>query len=170
MPKYFGIIEGNETSKYLQAKDIKITFNEKSSIENLWKKHKNIIKDIKNYKKIGNNSLLDLKIELSSRLFNNCIFCEHKCKINRIETIGKCKTKESKIASKFIHFGEEKVLIPSYTIFFSGCTFHPPPSRQMRKACLKDSLHPGQARWLWTIRQKPNCRAFPISRLHFEKA
>jgi putative pyruvate formate lyase activating enzyme len=27
------------------------------------------------------------------------------------------------IASEFLHYGEEPILVPSYTIFFSGCTF-----------------------------------------------
>jgi len=53
LPKYFGIIEGSKNSKYLQAKNIKITFTKKSSIKNLWKKHDNIIKGINNHKKIG---------------------------------------------------------------------------------------------------------------------
>ena len=52
------------------------------------------------------------------------IFCERRCKINREETVGNCKVKEARVASEFLHIGEERVLIPSYTIFFSGCTFH----------------------------------------------
>jgi putative pyruvate formate lyase activating enzyme len=29
-----------------------------------------------------------------------------------------------RITSEFLHLGEESVLVPSHTIFFSGCTFH----------------------------------------------
>jgi putative pyruvate formate lyase activating enzyme len=70
-----------------------------------------------------NVSLLDLKIELADRLFQACCFCEHRCKVDRRKTIGKCGVQDSLIASEFLHFGEEEMLVPSYTIFFSGCTF-----------------------------------------------
>jgi putative pyruvate formate lyase activating enzyme len=68
-------------------------------------------------------SLLDLKIELASRIFNNCTFCENQCKVDRNKDEGRCGVKESRVASEFLHIGEESVLIPSHTIFFSGCTF-----------------------------------------------
>lgn len=90
---------------------------------------------LKNYYKILNgeyrakylvskeNGLLDKKMAEAEKIFFDCQFCEHKCRINRNEEIGICGIKEASIASHFMHYGEESILIPSYTIFFSGCNF-----------------------------------------------
>ena len=69
------------------------------------------------------NGLLDEKMAEAEKIFFDCQFCEHKCRINRNEEIGICGIKEASIASHFMHYGEESILIPSYTIFFSGCNF-----------------------------------------------
>ncbi len=70
-------------------------------------------------------SILDLKLELARRILGKCIFCERRCLANRLEgEMGHCRVLESKIATEFIHWGEEPELVPSYTIFFSSCTFH----------------------------------------------
>jgi putative pyruvate formate lyase activating enzyme len=37
---------------------------------------------------------------------------------------GHCHVVESKVSSEFVHWGEEPELVPSHTIFFSGCTFN----------------------------------------------
>lgn len=36
---------------------------------------------------------------------------------------GHCGVLDPRISSEFIHMGEEPELVPSYTIFFAGCTF-----------------------------------------------
>jgi putative pyruvate formate lyase activating enzyme len=56
-------------------------------------------------------------------MFCRCHFCEWKCKVDRETTKGKCGVQTPRIATEFLHYGEESVLIPSHTIFFSGCTF-----------------------------------------------
>jgi putative pyruvate formate lyase activating enzyme len=43
--------------------------------------------------------------------------------VDREKTSGKCNARRARITSEFLHLGEETVLIPSHTIFFSGCTF-----------------------------------------------
>ncbi|MBC7080968.1 MAG: 4Fe-4S cluster-binding domain-containing protein [Thermoplasmatales archaeon] len=74
-----------------------------------------------NYTK--NMGKIDKLIEEAEEIFKKCHFCEHKCYVNRNENKGRCGVKNTKISSHFFHYGEEKVLIPSYTIFFSGCNF-----------------------------------------------
>ncbi|MBN2025713.1 MAG: radical SAM protein [Actinobacteria bacterium] len=71
-------------------------------------------------------SLLDLKSELADLMLRDCRMCERRCGANRAggET-GYCGVGAvSRVASNFLHFGEEPELVPSHTIFFSGCTFH----------------------------------------------
>lgn len=41
--------------------------------------------------------------------------------VNRYEKPGFCKVKSPLISCAFPHYGEERVLVPSGTIFFSGC-------------------------------------------------
>ncbi|WP_235856140.1 radical SAM protein [Methanolobus halotolerans] len=70
-------------------------------------------------------SLLDLKIELSERIMQACHLCQHRCMVDRhAGKKGFCGlTDVSKYASEFLHMGEELQLVPSHTIFFTGCVF-----------------------------------------------
>ena len=69
-------------------------------------------------------SLLDVKIELASRMLDNCRLCERRCGVNRREKAGACGCDAvSRVSSEFIHMGEEPDLVPSHTIFFEGCNF-----------------------------------------------
>jgi len=68
---------------------------------------------------------LDLKLALAESILRDCRFCERRCGADRAggET-GFCGVgRESRFASQFLHMGEEPELVPSHTIFFSGCTF-----------------------------------------------
>ncbi len=66
---------------------------------------------------------LVLKSELAHRMLEHCELCEWRCGANRIRgETGKCGVSaETKISSVFLHFGEEQELVPSHTVFFSGC-------------------------------------------------
>ncbi|MDD3043298.1 MAG: radical SAM protein, partial [Methanosarcinaceae archaeon] len=70
-------------------------------------------------------SLLDLKIEILDRILEDCHCCERRCRINRkAGEKGFCRlTDLSRYSSEFLHMGEEPELVPSHTIFFSGCVF-----------------------------------------------
>ncbi len=71
-------------------------------------------------------SLLDLKSRLAHDMLLHCHMCERRCGIDRRSgERGYCGVGGvSRVASDFLHFGEEPELVPSHTIFFSGCTFH----------------------------------------------
>ncbi len=70
-------------------------------------------------------SLLDLKVAIIDRILESCHCCEHRCEVNRkAGEKGYCRlTDVSRIASEFLHMGEEPELVPSHTIFFTGCVF-----------------------------------------------
>ncbi|MGZ7068710.1 MAG: radical SAM protein [Methanobacterium sp.] len=104
---------------------------EKEGINFLWDEHEHIRSK---YKKIFNEikweefknshfSYLDLKIEIAEKIFDNCYFCQKRCYVDRNINKGCCNVLKPKIASEFIHMGEEAPLVPSHTIFFSGCNF-----------------------------------------------
>jgi len=103
----------------------------KMDMEHLWEEHEKIRQT---FKKIFNEttspelknpnfSYLDLKIEIAKKIFENCYFCEKRCHINRNTNKGECEVLKPNIASEFVHMGEEAPIIPSHTIFFSGCNF-----------------------------------------------
>jgi putative pyruvate formate lyase activating enzyme len=73
----------------------------------------------------GEMSLLELKALIARRMLESCELCENRCRVNRIQgKRGKCRVGEkSYYASEFLHLGEEPELIPSHTVFFTGCTF-----------------------------------------------
>ncbi len=67
---------------------------------------------------------LDGKLNKAGEILESCHLCERRCGANRLEgEKGFCRVLEPRIASEFSHLGEESELVPSYTIFFSGCTF-----------------------------------------------
>jgi len=123
-PRYYGILEENEIAKYIQCKHVSVDFNIGEKTNLLFKKHDVAIRNNKLCEIESEKSLLDLKIELASNLYKKCCFCERRCNIDREKKSGYCGIRQSYIASEFLHFGEENFLVPSYTVFFSGCTFN----------------------------------------------
>lgn len=126
---YFEIMLNKRPSRVKVASIIPA---EKSDdITSLWKEHEHIRKKFKeifdktkfNDLKKPDFSYLDLKIKLAEKIFENCYFCEMRCHINRITNKGFCGVMNPKIASEFVHTGEEAPLVPSHTIFFTGCNF-----------------------------------------------
>lgn len=124
LPKYYAILEENGTACYRDCKQVPVSFQKSQSTEELWAVHDKALDvfEVKNTQPPV--SLLDLKIELADRLYQACCFCERRCLVDRRTTAGQCGVQESHIALEFLHHGEEPMLVPSHTIFFSGCTFH----------------------------------------------
>ena len=127
LPRYFSILEGREKPKFHSLKEFMVDFNPSDSFDQLWGQHEFYMDGFKNGEggsgKLGLN-LLDLKIALANRMLDSCKLCERRCAVNRnTGQRGKCNVLEARISSEFLHYGEESELVPSYTIFFSGCTF-----------------------------------------------
>jgi putative pyruvate formate lyase activating enzyme len=96
-------------------------FSKHNDINDLWKSH-----DSAAHVLTGGHhqSLMDLKIVLAEKIFCSCHFCEQRCGVDRHQQAGNCGVTKAGVASEFLHYGEENILVPSYTIFFSGCPFH----------------------------------------------
>jgi len=121
---YFDILEEGRTAKFQLCKNMPVSFKKSNSLKKLWKNHNEITNNQKILDILPEKSLLDLKIEIASSIFHNCCFCERRCSIDRSNKTGECGVGKPLISSEFLHMGEERILIPSHTIFFSGCTFH----------------------------------------------
>jgi putative pyruvate formate lyase activating enzyme len=113
---YNAIVKKERPPHYFTTRATLIKVNLNDSLEDLWAAHEK--------KEEGTTSFLDLKIEISNRIYAHCEFCERRCRVNRPKEVGNCQVQESRIASEFAHTGEEPVLVPSHTIFFTGCNFH----------------------------------------------
>lgn len=117
--------------------------NDSENVNYLWEEHERLLKSFKLFYQehlnllkqdevinvqINNKrpsfSYLDLKVKIAERMFQNCNFCEKACGVNRKFEKGKCAVVDSRLSSEFMHLGEEPPLVPSHTIFFSGCNFN----------------------------------------------
>jgi putative pyruvate formate lyase activating enzyme len=74
-------------------------------------------------------TFLDLKAKLVNCILRACVFCEWRCRVNRVEgkRQGACHLDaKARVATYFLHRGEEPPLVDlhgSGTIFFTSCTF-----------------------------------------------
>lgn len=119
--RYWRILKGEAEAVYLAAKRTTVDVDLHSDTETLWEAH---AREQPRVGLHGNVSLLDLKIELARRTLMDCTLCERACHVNRVSgEEGHCGVLEARISSEFLHMGEEPELVPSHTIFFSGCTF-----------------------------------------------
>jgi len=130
LPDYFDIQEGRKHARFLVAKSISVEIDRKADLTELWLAHE---KGLEEFRRSGlsarpapvRDSLLDLKLLIADRILGRCQLCERRCKADRKNgKTGFCGvTDEPRISSEFLHMGEEPELVPSHTIFFSGCTF-----------------------------------------------
>jgi len=125
LQKYEEIVSGKAHPRYLLTKSKKCAFEPQDGSESLWKLHDRLIADSNvTVMTDGARNLLELKAFLVERMLYECNLCERRCGANRKEgEKGQCGVLEARVSSDFIHMGEEPEVIPSYTIFFSGCTF-----------------------------------------------
>lgn len=124
LTRYRSILKSASKPLYLEAKALTSDYDPACSDEELWAEHDRLMALQKLGTKAGkgNRSFLELKVELSRRLSQRCAICERRCGVDRTKgEAGKCGVVEPRIASAFIHRGEEEALVPSYTVFFSGC-------------------------------------------------
>jgi len=135
---YYRVMKNEKPAKFLICKKIPIEIDLKEKEEELWKEHEKASKIFNQiYSKIRNdelkieelenpkNNFLELKIELVKRMLRNCCYCERRCGKNREKgEKGFCKLDEkTRVATYFLHTGEEAPLVPSGTIFFTSCNF-----------------------------------------------
>jgi putative pyruvate formate lyase activating enzyme len=132
LPRYFKVTKGEDQPlfKFLR----KIECKQTHGIEDMWIEHNHAMekfrvekmRDFKGMKgeRDPDYSLLDLKHDISLELLKSCVFCERRCKANRAAgKLGWCRVSDtSHVTAMFVHIGEERALVPSGTIFFSGCT------------------------------------------------
>jgi len=123
---YHEILAGQRRSSFLRLKEHRLSLPDGLSTEELWRIHSREMELFRSGSESGSGEvdLLQLKAELACRLLENCHLCERGCGADRASgEEGHCGVLEPLISSDFLHMGEEPPLVPSYTVFFAGCTF-----------------------------------------------
>jgi putative pyruvate formate lyase activating enzyme len=137
---YYSVMIDEKPAKYRIVKRIEAPLNpyEEKNVDELWRIHDRLSQEFKSiWKRIREDeldlreldiprySLLDVKIVLAYNLMKECILCERRCRVNRLEgKRGVCLVADKCIVhSYFHHMGEEAPLVPSGTIFYGGCNF-----------------------------------------------
>jgi putative pyruvate formate lyase activating enzyme len=136
LARYRSIIDLQVPARYIIARNIPVEFDPSDTLSNLWKIHENTQKKFnqqltkitndpyKELEKTTSPSFLGLKATIADKILHQCHFCERRCNIDRTEELGYCDIDHtSYVSSAFLHTGEEPPLVPSGTIFFSGCNF-----------------------------------------------
>lgn len=123
--RYFSILEGGALPKFRILKMIKVEGWDWEAHDDGMRKFAQIERDVDEGASYGIESpnLLDLKEELARRILRRCSFCERRCGVDRTREVGFCSCGDkAEISSCFVHLGEEPEIVPSFTVFFMGCT------------------------------------------------
>jgi putative pyruvate formate lyase activating enzyme len=152
LPHYTSILQETATATYLKTKKQLVNYTDTKTPDELWRNHNHPTTQTTN----PDHNLLTLKHTIADRLTTNCILCERRCHTNRHTTTGPCHTHDTRIACEFLHTGEEPPLIPSHTIFFSGCPLHCVfcQNWDISQTASGDYLNPAQLAERITIRAK----------------
>jgi putative pyruvate formate lyase activating enzyme len=133
--RYFDVMKDKLPSQFLISRSVGVDFKKDSPLDELWEIHDNAMEFF--YEKLDGigsleelpppveSSLLALKGAIADRILESCYFCERRCGANRRKKeLGYCRCEAvSHYSAEFLHYGEEPELVPSHTIFFTGCNF-----------------------------------------------
>ncbi|MCW1302862.1 MAG: radical SAM protein [Candidatus Parvarchaeota archaeon] len=129
LERYFKILRGEVLPNFQIAKRIQVD-RIPSSLDEKLEIHAEKMEELRERREKVEDceakpNLLDLKLSILQDYSKSCNLCERRCGVNRGEgEIGFCRVREARVASEFLHFGEEPELVPSHTIFFAGCNFN----------------------------------------------
>ncbi len=137
LDSYYDIFEGRCHSRIRIAIKIPSGFDKAGaeilSLEELLDVHKQLIQpfyetatpEVPEYYPRKEISLLELKALIARRMLSECTICENMCRVDRTnDNRGICRVGDKSFyASEFVHVGEEPEIVPSHTVFFTGCTF-----------------------------------------------
>ena len=135
LSRYFEVMRDRLPSQFLISQSVDVDFSKESPLDELIELHDETMKvfretrdtlsSLKELPRRAASSLLDLKSAIADRILVSCIFCERRCRANRKKKeVGFCRCEAvSHYSAEFLHYGEEPELVPSHTIFFTGCNF-----------------------------------------------
>jgi putative pyruvate formate lyase activating enzyme len=134
LSRYFDVMRDKLPSQFMISGSVEVDFKREAPLSELWEIHDKAMKSYRErFEKIisltglarARPSLLDLKSAIADRILESCHLCERRCGANRRKKeVGYCRCEAvSHYSAEFLHHGEEPELVPSHTIFFTGCDF-----------------------------------------------
>ncbi len=135
LSRYLDVMKDKLPSQFLISRSLIVDFKKDSALPELWEVHANAmelfyekldeVNSIEDLPPPVESSLIGLKSAIADRVLESCIFCERRCGVNRRKKeFGYCRCEAvSHYSAEFLHYGEEPELVPSHTIFFTGCNF-----------------------------------------------
>ncbi len=141
---YYDVMEDRKPAKYVLAATLEAGDDvESMPLDELWSLHDRLGKELDAlwsevrqgyrdarkpldhwYRRAAPINFLDVKSAIVGRVVRSCTLCERRCRIDRARSRGACRLDvTSRVGSYFLHIGEEAPLVPSGTIFFTGCNF-----------------------------------------------
>ena len=135
LSRYFEVMRDRLPSQFLISQSVDVDFSKESPLDelielhdetmNVFRETRDTLSSLKELPRRAASSLLDLKSAIADRILVSCIFCERRCRANRKKKeVGFCRCEAvSHYSAEFLHYGEEPELVPSHTIFFTGCNF-----------------------------------------------
>jgi len=128
---YLAVVRGKQLPFWWQSKSLVIPESFPSlPTEQLWQLHDELTKSLHTKQRrnepaqqAGRNSLLDLKIELTRRIYRSCTLCPLMCRIDRMNgEVGRCGLKaDAYVFREGLLVSEEPFIVPTYELFLTGC-------------------------------------------------
>lgn len=132
---YYKVMKGERNAKYRVVKRFPVDFSDDMTVEELMSLHSEMRREFDEFYEekmerdltdnIPHGNFLELKIRIVKLLVRECKLCEWRCGARRLEgERGVCGLDSKvRVSTAFLHMGEEAPLVPSGTIFFTGCSF-----------------------------------------------
>jgi len=136
LERYFEVADRRLPAKFTIARTVGVDFNPTEDLVKMCSEHSKAMESFREVEKslggqkdlgsVCHPNLLDLKMAIAGKLMEQCTLCERECRVNRlIGQRGVCGVgTDLIISSMFNHYGEEPELVPSFTVFTMGCSFH----------------------------------------------
>jgi len=133
--RYLAEVENKLPASFLISKRVSADLSPSSEGE-LWGSHSEALESFRSLRrsissleqlgKVVSPNILDLKIRIAEHVMRHCCLCERRCGVDRLGgEKGACRAGvDLEISSMFNHYGEEPELVPSFTVFTMGCSFH----------------------------------------------
>jgi len=134
LERYRAIVDMRLPARFQIARYVETDFDSRAELRVLWRIHNEARREFQRLLSshepsttcadlpLPRQSFLHLKAAIALKMMQKCCFCERRCGVDRNTRFGFCGVgRSSYVASAFLHTGEEAPLVPSGTIFFSGC-------------------------------------------------
>jgi len=125
LARYLRVVDGKARPRFLVARSTAAALPPTG--EDRWKEHSEALERARAAldgpaRPRASPSLLDLKASLARPYMSSCSLCPWRCGADRESgRPGRCGVTKPRVASAFVHWGEEAPLVPSFTVFFAGC-------------------------------------------------